>query len=56
MNSYHTLYFKVRFRFRIASSENRLVLHVVCKNIDCTVELNVIAQRTPATNHKTETI
>ena len=48
MHSYHTgrLYFRLRFRFRMKSSENRLA--VICKRLDCTVELNVTMKRTPA--------
>ena len=48
MHSYHTgrLYFRLRYRFRIKSSENRLA--VICKRLDCTVELNVTMKRTPA--------
>ena len=48
MHSYHTgrLYFRLRYRFRIKSSKNRLA--VFCKRLDCTVELNVTMKRTPA--------
>ena len=47
MHSYHTwrLYFRLRFRFRIESSEKRLA--VICKNLECTVELSVTMERTP---------
>ena len=48
MHSYHTwhLYFRLRYRFRIESSESRLV--VICKRLDSTVELSVTMKRTPA--------
>ena len=48
MHSYHTgrLYFRLRFRFRIESSE--YCLAVICQRLDCTVELSVTMKRTPA--------